>query len=87
MLHEPVGCPQCHFQGYRGRLAIMEILELDESLDALIGRRASLVELRQHAFARGFEPLARDGIRRVLDGSTSLPELRRVVHLEGQARP
>ncbi|MCE1184067.1 MAG: GspE/PulE family protein [Rhodocyclales bacterium] len=87
MLHEPVGCPQCHFQGYRGRLAIMEILELDESLDALIGRRASLVELRQHALARGFEPLARDGVRRVLDGSTSLPELRRVVHLEGQARP
>jgi type II secretory ATPase GspE/PulE/Tfp pilus assembly ATPase PilB-like protein len=77
------GCPQCDFRGYRGRVAIMEILPFDASLDELVARRASAGELRAAARTRGHRSLAEDGLRRVLDGSTSLAELARVVDLSG----
>ena len=76
------GCERCDFQGYRGRLAIMEILRMDADMDELVARRATAREIRQAAAARqGFTPLAENGLRRVLDGSTSLAELGRVVDL------
>ena len=75
------GCERCDFQGYRGRLAIMEILRLNDDLDELIARRSTAREIRQLADRQGFVSLADDGLRRVLDGSTSLAELGRVVDL------
>ena len=59
----------------------MELLRIDSSLDELIARRATANEIRAHALARGFRPLADDGLRRVLEGATSLEELARVVDL------
>ncbi|MCP2937815.1 hypothetical protein NK983_34480, partial [Salmonella enterica subsp. enterica serovar Typhimurium] len=50
-------------------------------LDELVARRATARELRNAARAKGFRTLAEDGLRRVLDGSTSLEELARVVDL------
>ncbi|MFZ2854476.1 MAG: secretion system protein E, partial [Rhodocyclaceae bacterium] len=70
-----------HFQGYRGRLAIVELLRINAEMDELIARRASAREMRQLASQQGFRSLADDGFRRVLDGSTSLDELARVVDL------
>jgi general secretion pathway protein E/type IV pilus assembly protein PilB len=81
MLYRPVGCERCEFQGYRGRLAIMELLRLDADLDELIARRATARELNKAAKEKGFRMLAEDGLRRVLDGSTSIEELARVVDL------
>ena len=75
------GCERCDFQGYRGRLAIMEILRMNADLDELIARRSTGRESRHLADRQGFIPLADDGLRRVLDGSTSLEELARVVDL------
>ena len=75
------GCERCDFQGYRGRLAIMEILRMNADLDELIARRSTGREIRHLADRQGFIPLADDGLRRVLDGSTSLEELARVVDL------
>ncbi|MBL8445934.1 MAG: type II/IV secretion system protein [Zoogloeaceae bacterium] len=80
-LYRPVGCSRCDYQGYRGRMAIMEIIRMDPDLDDLVGRRASARELRGAARAKGFRALAEDGIRRVQEGSTSLEELTRVVDL------
>ncbi|MBP7443071.1 MAG: Flp pilus assembly complex ATPase component TadA, partial [Thauera sp.] len=80
-LYEAVGCPACDFRGYRGRLAITEILAIDAELDELIARRAPTAELRAAARRTGFHSLAEDGVRRVLDGSTSVRELARVVDL------
>ncbi len=80
-LHEAAGCPACDFRGYRGRLAITEILPIDAELDALVARRAHAAELRAAAGRKGHRSLAEDGVRRVLDGSTSLRELARVVDL------
>jgi general secretion pathway protein E/type IV pilus assembly protein PilB len=81
VLHEAVGCPACDFRGYRGRLAITEILPFDAELDELVARRAHTAALRATARRKGFRSLAEDGVRRVLDGSTSLRELARVVDL------
>jgi len=80
-LYRAVGCDQCDYQGYRGRMAIIEILKMDGELDELIAHRATGRELQKSALARGFRTLADDGVRRVLDGSTALDELMRVVDL------
>ncbi len=80
-LYRPVGCDQCDQHGYKGRLAVMEILKFNADLDDLIAHRASTRELRDLAIARGFKPLVEDGLRRVLDGSTTLEEVSRVVDL------
>ncbi|WP_374265883.1 GspE/PulE family protein [Zoogloea sp.] len=87
LLHHPVGCPACDFQGYRGRRAIMEVLRLDADLDELIARRATAREIRHAAARQGFRPLADDGLRRVLEGETSLDELCRVVDLTDRMAP
>jgi general secretion pathway protein E/type IV pilus assembly protein PilB len=81
VLYRPGGCELCDFQGYRGRLAIMELLRIDADLDELIARRATTREVRNAALAKGFRPLAEDGLRRVLDGSTSIEEVGRVIDL------
>jgi general secretion pathway protein E/type IV pilus assembly protein PilB len=86
LLYRPSGCERCEFQGYRGRLAIMEVLRLDGDLDELIARRATAREIRKTALAKGFRTLAEDGLRRVLDGSTSIEEVGRVVDLTERMR-
>ncbi|OGA34458.1 MAG: secretion system protein E [Betaproteobacteria bacterium RIFCSPLOWO2_12_61_14] len=80
-LYRAVGCDHCDYQGYRGRMAIMELLKMDGELDEMIARRVTARELLKGAVAKGFRTLADDGIRRVLDGSTALDELVRVVDL------
>ena len=80
-LYRATGCEHCDFQGYRGRLAIMELLRIESGIDELISRRATMHEIRAKAQQRGFTTLADDGLRRVLDGTTSLEELGRVVDL------
>jgi general secretion pathway protein E/type IV pilus assembly protein PilB len=80
-VYRAVGCDHCDYQGYRGRLAIMEILKLDVDMDELIARRATARELQLAAIAKGFRTLADDGSRRVLEGTTTLDELMRVVDL------
>jgi general secretion pathway protein E/type IV pilus assembly protein PilB len=80
-VYRAVGCDHCDYQGYRGRLAIMEILKLDVDMDELVARRATARELQLAAVAKGFRTLADDGARRVLEGTTTLDELMRVVDL------
>ncbi|MFZ5523784.1 MAG: GspE/PulE family protein [Pseudomonadota bacterium] len=80
-LYRAAGCEACNHQGYRGRLALMELLKLDYDLDDLISHRASAREIREAALSKGFRPLAMDGIRRILQGTTSLAEVSRVVDL------
>ena len=76
-----VGCERCAHQGYKGRLAIMEILKMNAELDELTARRASLRELKSAARAAGFHALVDDGMRRVKEGITTLEEVARVVDL------
>lgn len=80
-LYRAAGCNACDHQGYNGRMAIMELLKMDHDLDDLVSRHASTRQIRDAALAKGFRPLAMDGIRRILQGITSLAEVSRVVDL------
>jgi type II secretory ATPase GspE/PulE/Tfp pilus assembly ATPase PilB-like protein len=80
------GCKRCSFTGYRGRMAIIELLRVDSDMDALIARRAHLDELRKLAIQKGFVTLADDGIRRILEGYTSLEEVMRVIDLTSKIK-
>jgi type IV pilus assembly protein PilB len=72
------GCPKCEHTGYRGRMAIYEILSISTSLENLIMERASAHELYRQALKDGLVSLRRSGIAKVLDGRTSLDEIMRV---------
>jgi len=85
-IYQATGCEHCNYQGYKGRIAIMELLKLDSDLDELIARRAPAIEIRTMALSKGFITLAEDGVRRVLDGTTSLDEVARVVDLTDKVR-
>lgn len=76
-----VGCQHCNFQGYKGRVAIMELFKIDQEIDELIARRATSRELKMAARRTGFRSLAEDAISRVLSGLTSLEDISRVVDL------
>jgi type II secretory ATPase GspE/PulE/Tfp pilus assembly ATPase PilB-like protein len=80
-LFRSVGCEQCDYQGYRGRVGIMEILKMDGAIDELVARRATAREILTAARAKGFKTLAEDGIRQVRAGVTSVDELMRVADL------
>ena len=78
-LYEAVGCKHCHHTGYKGRIAIHEILRMDTDLDEMVVKKASQRELLQAAVEKGYLTLADDGIAQVVEGKTTLDELSRVV--------
>jgi general secretion pathway protein E/type IV pilus assembly protein PilB len=80
-LYKAVGCNTCNHQGYKGRTAIMELLRVNEDLADLIACGASSKALRAAALNSGFRTLADDGAALVLNGTTSLEELVRVVDM------
>ncbi len=80
-IYEPGGCPHCDNTGYKGRVAVVEALRIDNELDELIAKRATLGELRNCAKSSGYKTLADDAVRRVLEGDTSLQEVSRVIDL------
>jgi type IV pilus assembly protein PilB len=80
-VYRPVGCAHCDHTGYKGRLAIAEVLKFDHEVDELVARRATTREILNLAVAKGFITLADDGVRRVLEGVTSLDEVSRVLDL------
>jgi len=84
-LYRAAGCDICHHQGYAGRQAIMGILKMDSDLDGLVGRRASIRDIKHAALEKGFRPLAQDGIRRILQGVSSVGEVMRVVDLSDRS--
>ena len=80
VLYQPVGCPQCR-NGYRGRMALVEIVRFTRELDDLIIEKSPLGKLEAVARSQGFEPIAIDALRRVASGLTSLEEAGRVIDL------
>jgi type II secretory ATPase GspE/PulE/Tfp pilus assembly ATPase PilB-like protein len=80
------GCERCDNQGYMGRLALLEVLQFDEDIDEQIARRGTQRDLLRMALSKGFSTLADIGASRVLDGSTSLEEISRVVDLTSRLK-
>ena len=79
------GCPRCGGTGYRGRKGIFEVLELDTALRELVYRNAPAQQVRDQARGSGrLSTLLQDGVRKVLAGQTTIPEVLRVA-FEGPA--
>lgn len=76
------GCTRCHGTGYLGRVALGEVLELDDELREAINRGASEPELRRVAVAQGFVGLRQAGLRLLQAGITDQDELSRVLGTE-----
>ncbi|MFQ5659982.1 MAG: GspE/PulE family protein [Gammaproteobacteria bacterium] len=85
-IYQAQGCRQCDNLGYKGRIALMEVLRFNADMDEMIARRASTNELMRMALSKGFRPLADAGASRVLEGSTSLEEISRVVDLTNRLK-
>ncbi|WP_437719729.1 GspE/PulE family protein [Sorangium sp. So ce861] len=77
-LKRAVGCQTCHLTGYRGRIGLFEMLELDDDLRDLVKARAGKRAYREAARRVGLVPLREAGLARVKDGVTSLDEVLRV---------
>jgi type IV pilus assembly protein PilB len=78
------GCDHCKMTGYRGRTGIFEILNVTDRVRSLVLQRASTSEVRQAAVEEGMKTMQDDGLRKVLDGTTTIEECLRVVYIEGQ---
>ncbi len=71
----PVGCDRCRQSGYKGRMGIFELFEIDDEVRHMVNDRASTLQLRQRARELGMRTLREDGVRKVLAGMTSAEEV------------
>jgi type IV pilus assembly protein PilB len=76
------GCPECNFSGYRGRIAIYEVLPFRDPLKELIFERSSAAEIRKKARTLGMMTLRETGINKVIAGVTTLEEVLRITERE-----
>ncbi len=76
---QAVGCSACTNTGYRGRLAIHEVMTVTEDIERLAVARASTEEVTRVAVEQGMRQLREDGLAKVLLGRTTIEEVGRVV--------
>ena len=81
LIYHHKGCDACKQSGYKGRIAISEILLVDEGLDELIYRQASRVEMMTYIKSRGFIPMPGDGVDKVLRGILDVEELIETINM------
>lgn len=74
-ISDPVGCSECKNTGYKGRLALHELLVTDDGMRGSIARKAPVEELRRAAVAGGMTTLLQDGIAKCLAGLTDLKQV------------
>jgi type IV pilus assembly protein PilB len=77
--YRAVGCEHCSQTGYRGRLAIQEVMPVTEEIESLILSRASSTEIEKQALKQGMSTLREDGFLKAAKGLTSIEEVLRVV--------
>ncbi|MEA3368986.1 MAG: ATPase, T2SS/T4P/T4SS family, partial [Candidatus Ratteibacteria bacterium] len=78
ILYRPHGCPRCNNSGYRGRFAVVEAFSFFDEIKNMIVQRASETEIKEKVTEKEMVPLRESGLRRVVDGTTSLEEILRV---------
>jgi type IV pilus assembly protein PilB len=77
--YEPGTCVRCGQSGYKGRTGLYEVMTMTDTLRRLILDRASHHDLRAEARRLGMTTLREDGLEKVRQGITSIPEVLRVV--------
>ena len=74
-LFKPVGCDRCKGSGYKGRTGIYEVMPITESLQHLILKNASALDIAKQAQSEGVRDLRRSGLLKVKQGATSVDEV------------
>jgi type II secretory ATPase GspE/PulE/Tfp pilus assembly ATPase PilB-like protein len=72
-------CPECGGVGYKGRIALFELMVVDDNVRGVIARGGDRNAILQAARAAGMRGLQEEGVMLVVRGATSLPELIRVL--------
>lgn len=72
------GCPVCGNTGYKGRIALYEVMSINESIRELILMGASGTEIKNEAINQGMKTLRQSGLTKILEGVTSVPEILRI---------
>jgi len=75
------GCDHCKGTGYKGRSGIYEMMTVNENVRPLILRNAPTIEVKDAAIENGMVTLQEDGLRKVLEGTTTIEECLRVVYV------
>ncbi|KZZ20636.1 hypothetical protein A3752_11225 [Oleiphilus sp. HI0081] len=78
-IYKAKGCPECNHLGYKGRIGIYELVQIDEQMRELIHSKAGELELETYARKCG-PSIHDDGIQKVLAGVTTIEEVVRVTH-------
>jgi len=76
------GCPQCYDSGYKGRLGIYELMEIDTDLKSLIITNPTVNELREFNRKRNYSSLMMEGFKKAKEGLTTVEEVARAVYVE-----
>lgn len=82
-LYKPKGCDYCTGTGFRGRLGIFEMMQLNNEIRTLAFDRAATNKIRKAALASGMKSLLEDGKLKVLNGTTTAEEVVKVAQVEG----
>ncbi|MGE5154136.1 MAG: GspE/PulE family protein, partial [Bdellovibrio bacteriovorus] len=77
-LYRPVGCEHCNDTGYRGRLVIAEVLLMTDPIRKLVLGHATATEIQRVAMQEGMATMYENGLRKALDGRTTIEEVLRV---------
>ncbi len=81
-VYEPVGCKYCDDIGYYERIALFEVLCIDEYLKDMISEGESTITIKKYALENtDYRPLIHDGIKKVLSGVTTIDELKRKISI------
>jgi type IV pilus assembly protein PilB len=75
------GCPTCNGSGYKGRTALMEVMEMSDQLREMVLMGANAIELKRQAIADGMITLRRSGLIKIMNGASTIDEVvRETVH-------
>ena len=77
-IYEPCGCPQCENTGYHGRIGVYEIMEMSPKLKHIISKNGTAEDIKDQALQEGMHTLRMSATRYVLEGITSVGEMRKV---------
>jgi type IV pilus assembly protein PilB len=76
--YRPNGCEQCNKEGYKGRLGIFEVLEVDDEMKKMISHKASEEEMEKYCQSKGMTSMVEDGFIKAANRLTSIEEILRV---------
>ncbi|MEN6357930.1 MAG: ATPase, T2SS/T4P/T4SS family [Armatimonadota bacterium] len=82
--YKPVGCPQCSMRGYAGRLAIFELMPVNEEMRRLTLHNPTADQVREVAIAAGMKPMKDHAVEKIMAGLTTIDEVRRKVFVEDE---